>query len=98
LARFAHVPLPGPVLGMALLAVILAAFKRIPDGLATTSDALLKAMPLFFIPAGVGILTLSETFRAAWLPIVVALVGSTAIAMAVTALVMKAVLKWRGTK
>ena len=98
LARFAHVPLPGPVLGMALLAVLLASIKRIPDGLATTSDALLKAMPLFFIPAGVGILTLSETFRSAWLPIGVALVGSTAIAMTVTALVMKAVLKWRGTK
>ena len=55
-------------------------------------------MPLFFIPAGVGILTLSETFRAAWLPIVVALVGSTAIAMAVTALVMKAVAKTRRIK
>jgi holin-like protein len=98
LARFARVPLPGPVLGMALLAVILAAFKGIPAGLATTSDTLLKAMPLFFIPAGVGVLTLSETFRSAWLPIVVALVGSTAIALAVTALVMKAVLKTRRTK
>jgi len=97
-ARFAHLPLPGPVLGMALLAVILAAFKRIPEGLATTSDTLLRAMPLFFIPAGVGILTLSDTFRAAWFPISVALLGSTGIALTVTALAMKAILRRRGTK
>ena len=58
-----HVPLPGPVLGMALLAVVLAAARRLPVGLAQTSGVLLKAMPLFFIPAGVGVMTLKTDQR-----------------------------------
>jgi holin-like protein len=50
-------------------------------------------MPLFFIPAGVGVMVLSEQFRAAWLPISAALLGSTLLAMATTAIVMKTVAK-----
>jgi len=82
-------PLPGPVLGMAILAVTLAIRGRTPQGLGKVAAWLLKAMPLFFIPAGVGILLLSETLRAAWLPITAALLGSTLIALATTAIVMK---------
>ena len=48
-------PLPGPVLGMAILAVTLAIRGRTPQGLGKVAAWLLKAMPLFFIPAGVGI-------------------------------------------
>jgi len=73
LASALRIPLPGPVLGMALLA--------------------LKAMPLFFIPAGVGVLTLSETLRTAWLPITGALLGSTLLALLVTALFMKGTMR-----
>lgn len=79
-------PVPGPVLGMALLAVVLATLRRIPPAVDAVADGLLRAMPLFFIPAGVGVLALSDTFRRSWLPIVVALVGSTVFALAVTAL------------
>lgn len=82
-------PVPGPVLGMALLAAVLALLRRIPAAVDAVADGLLRAMPLFFIPAGVGVLTLTDTFRDAWLPIVVALVGSTAFALAVTALAAK---------
>jgi holin-like protein len=88
-ARWGNLPLPGPVLGMALLTVPLAILGRTPHGLDTVATLLLRAMPLFFIPAGVGIVLLSETFRAAWLPISVALLGSTLVALATTALVMK---------
>jgi holin-like protein len=88
LATGLHVPIPGPVLGMALLAAALAAARRIPTGLAQVADGLLKAMPLFFIPAGVGVLVLSSTLQSAWLPITVALLASTVLAIAVTALVM----------
>ena len=76
-------------MGMALLAIALAAARRVPDGLTLVADVLLRSMPLFFIPAGVGVLALSDTFRAAWLPITVALFVSTLLAIAVTALVMK---------
>lgn len=90
LAALSHIPVPGPVLGMALLALALAGMRRIPLGLAQVADGLLKAMPLFFIPAGVGVLVLSETLQSAWLPITVALLASTVLAIAVTALVMMA--------
>jgi holin-like protein len=91
LAKRFHLPLSGPVLGMALLTVALALRGRTSAGLARVSNLLLKAMPLFFIPAGVGVMVLSEQFRASWLPISAALLGSTLLAMATTAMVMKAV-------
>ncbi|HEY5285228.1 MAG TPA: CidA/LrgA family protein [Polyangia bacterium] len=86
-----HLPLSGPVLGMALLTVALALRGQTPAGLARVSNLLLRAMPLFFIPAGVGVIVLSEQFRAAWLPISAALLGSTLLAIATTAIIMKAV-------
>ena len=91
LTRRFHLPLSGPVLGMALLTIALALRGRTPAGLARVSNLLLRAMPLFFIPAGVGVIVLSEQFRTAWLPISAALLGSTLLAMATTAIVMKAV-------
>jgi holin-like protein len=87
-----HLAVPGPVLGMALLAAVLGGARRVPDGLAQVADSLLKAMPLFFIPAGVGVMVLSDTLRSAWLPITVALVASTLLAILATALVMRATL------
>lgn len=93
LATRFHLPLSGPVLGMALLTVALALRGRTPAGLDRVSSVLLKAMPLFFIPAGVGVMVLSEQFRAAWLPISAALLVSTLLAMATTAIVMKTVAK-----
>jgi holin-like protein len=93
LARRFHLPLSGPVLGMAILTVALALRGQTPQGLARVSNLLLKAMPLFFIPAGVGVMVLSEQFRAAWLPISAALLASTLLAMATTAIVMRAVAK-----
>jgi holin-like protein len=88
-ARRCDLPLPGPVVGMAVLTVSLALWGRTPHGLDKVATLLLKAMPLFFIPAGVGVVLLSQTFRTAWLPISAALLGSTLVALATTALVMK---------
>jgi holin-like protein len=83
---------------MALLAVVLAAARRVPEGLTLVADMLLRAMPLFFIPAGVGVLALSDTLRAAWLPVTAALLVSTLLAIAVTALVMKVGLRWLASR
>lgn len=98
LAAVLGVPVPGPVLGMTLLALVLASLRSVPHGLAEIADGLLGAMPLFFIPAGVGVLVLSETLRAAWLPIVVALLASTVLALAATAAVMKVALRLLATR
>jgi holin-like protein len=90
LHRALHLPLPGPVLGMAILATILLLRKREPDvALVQTSNGLLRWLGLLFIPAGAGVVANLGLFRTAWLPIVVALIVSTALTIAVTALVMQ---------
>jgi putative effector of murein hydrolase LrgA (UPF0299 family) len=94
LHRALHLPLPGPVLGMALLAAILLLRKREPDtALVQTSNGLLRWLGLLFIPAGAGVVANLGLFRTAWFPILVALIVSTALTIAVTALVMQWLLR-----
>ena len=90
LQRALHLPLPGPVLGMALLALILLLRKQEPSAaLVTTSNGLLRWLGLLFIPAGAGVVANMGLLRSAWLPIAVALVLSTLLTLAVTAFVMQ---------
>lgn len=77
----AHIPLPGPVLGMLLLFVVLLVRRR--DGaddadapIIQVGDYFLSHLQLFFIPAGVGVIVYVAILRDAALPIVVALLGS----------------------
>jgi holin-like protein len=92
----ADIPVPGPVIGMAILTVALAIRGGVPAGLVKTSGSLLDHLALLFVPAGVGVLAhlplLAEEVR----PIVGALIGSTLLAIAVTALVMAAVQRLGG--
>ncbi len=74
LHRALHLPLPGPVLGMALLAAVLLLRRREPDAaLVKTSNGLLTWLGLLFVPAGAGVVANLSLLRSAWLPIVVAL-------------------------
>jgi holin-like protein len=81
-------PIPGPVCGMALLFGGLLIHGAIPDELAAVSSALLDNLSLLFIPAGVGVMLHAPLIGRDWLPISVALVVSTALTIAITALVM----------
>ena len=91
-----HLPIPGPVLGMFLLAAVLALHdrRRKPGAddtrasLEQTAETLIAHMGLFFVPAGVGIIAEAGLLRQEWLPIVAALLGSTLLSIAVTGLVM----------
>ena len=49
---FTHVPIPGPVCGMALLFAGLVWNGRVPDDLGKTADGLLSKLSLLFVPAG----------------------------------------------
>ena len=88
LARGLGLSMPGPVIGMVLLAVALGARRRVPAPLARGAARLLRHMPLFFVPAGVGVVAELEHLRAEALPIVGALCGSTVAALLVTGWVM----------
>ena len=91
-----HAPIPGPVIGMFLLAAVLAIADRGggPAGgsarasLERTSETLISHMGLLFVPAGVGVIAEAGLLRQEWLPILAALLGSTILGLAVTGLVM----------
>jgi holin-like protein len=81
-------PVPGPVLGMVLLLGLLLARPTLLARLRTTALELLKHLSLLFVPAGVGVMLHLARIGREWLPIAVALVASTALAIVVTALVV----------
>lgn len=91
IAQTLHLPIPGPVLGMVLLAAILILRRRIPAALEQAADTLLRHLSLFFVPAAVGIIANTASIAREWLPLAASLAGSTILTIAVTALVFRAV-------
>lgn len=90
LSRTLHIPIPGPVLGMLLLATWYALRRREPERpMVHAANGLLRWLGLLFVPAGVGIVANLDLLRAAWLPVSVALVGSTLLTLLTTALLMQ---------
>ncbi len=81
-------PVPGPVIGMALLFLGLAVRGGVPDGLAAVADGLLRHLALLFVPAGVGVMLHAGLLGRDWLAISITLVASTALTVAVTGAVM----------
>ncbi|MGA7713927.1 MAG: CidA/LrgA family protein [Rhizomicrobium sp.] len=91
-------PVPGAVIGMALLFAALVIRRKIPESLQQTSLTLLRYLPLLFVPAGVGVMEQFGLLRREWLPISAALVGSVIATIAFTGLVMQVCLKLSGAK
>ncbi|HPE78448.1 MAG: CidA/LrgA family protein [Sedimenticolaceae bacterium] len=87
-ARLLDIPVPGPVIGMLLLFLALAVRRSVPPSLDTASSTLLSHLSLLFVPAGVGMMIHFERITGEWLPIAVALLGSTVITMLASALIM----------
>lgn len=82
--KFFKLPLPGPVLGMFFLFLSLFAIKPLYNLLSFPSHFLLRRMSLFFIPAGVGIMTLLDRIQAELLPLLSILILSTLITLVVS--------------
>ena len=82
-------PVPGPVVGMLLLFATLVARKGAPEGFRGAAQQLLSHLSLLFVPAGVGVMLHFGRLGQEWLALAVALVASTVITIAVTALVMR---------
>lgn len=92
LASGLGLPLPGAVLGMALLALWLGVRRRAHPRVERVADGLLEQLPLLFVPAGVGAMQLLPTLRSAWLPLLVTLFVGTSLTLVVTTLTLKACL------
>lgn len=90
LSLYFALPIPGPVIGMALLFAGLAWRGGPSQSLRDTAQGMLQHLSLLFVPAGVGVMVHFHRLAGEWLPIVVALFVSTFAAIAVSALVLRA--------
>ena len=88
LVRALGVAVPGPVVGLVLLAAILV-WRGIPKGLSDIAHGLLRNLSLLFVPAGVGIMRQADAIAGNWLALSLGLIVSTVATLAVTALVFR---------
>jgi len=94
-ARLLALPVPGPVVGMALLFAILL-LRRAPDPpeeVARVSDGLLAHLGLLFVPAGVGVVLHLPLLARDWAPLSLAILAGTLAAIGVTGLLAQALLR-----
>jgi holin-like protein len=106
-ARGLGLPAPGPVIGLALLVVALSLYQRwrpldeealAESDLGKAARGLLAALPLLFVPAGVGVVQYMGLLREHGLALAVALVVSTVATLLATVGVFLLVKRLTGTK
>lgn len=88
ITHLSHLPIPGAVIGMALLFVALLVRGNIHPSLHTVSRGLLENLSLLFVPVSVGAILRWRDIASEWMAILVAVTVSTIITIAVTALLM----------
>ena len=79
-------PVPGAAIGMLVLAGVFAARGAVLPSTARLFDAISPHLPLFFVPAAVGVVANAELLTQAWLSVVAAIVFGTAVTLIVTGL------------
>lgn len=93
IARGLSLPLPGPVIGLLLLFIGLAARYRdgrsAPAPLRATAQGLLGHLSLLFVPAGVGVITQLDVLSANIVPVAASILLSTLAGVLVTGWVMQ---------
>lgn len=83
-ARSMGLPVPGPVIGFALLASLLTVRPDVLLKIEGTARTILAHLSLLFVPAGVGVVANIDVLADNWLPITAVLVLSTVFAMLVS--------------
>lgn len=86
-------PVPGNVLGMALLLTALIFGTVRIEWVLEAAELLLANMALLFVPVGVGVILYFDLIAREWLPILAATVLSTFVVLAVTGLVTQRLLR-----
>ena len=94
----AAIPLPGPVVGMALMLLWLlwrsGKTPKPPESLEQATQALLQFLSLLFVPAGVGIVQRLGILEANVLGVVAIVLVTTAFSITVTAFTFRVVSRW----
>jgi holin-like protein len=96
IVRAAGLPLPGPVVGMALLFLAMLTRAPLPKEIGSTADGLLKHLSLLFVPAGVGVVQNLHALGNEGLRLIAVVVLGTIIALAVTALTFEYLARFMG--
>lgn len=96
IARSFDLRLPGPVIGMILLAALLLLRPKFGHQIEGTATGFLSHLSLLFVPAGVGVVQYLDQISDIGLPILTALIGSTILAIGAGALTFKYVNRLRG--
>lgn len=89
-AKFFLPLIPGPVIGLVLLAAWLRFRGTVPADLDEVAGAFSRHLGLLFVPAAVGVVMFWPQLKAHALAVAVALVASVLATMAVTAVVLRA--------
>ena len=95
LARGSGIGIPGPVLGMAMLATALLLWPRLQAVVAPVAAVLLSNLSLLFVPAAVGVVQVLPLLASEGLAIGVSVVVSTIASLIVTAFTFRAVVRLR---
>ena len=93
LVRALDLPVPGPVLGLALLLPVLAWRPSVLAMVRPTAQTLLQHLSLLFVPAGVGVMLHLQRLGDEALAIGVALVLSTWIGLVAAALTLQVLMR-----
>jgi len=96
IVRALSLPLPGPVVGMALLFILMLARAPLPKDLGGTADGLLKHLSLLFVPAGVGVVQHIGMLGRDGLQLIAVVMLGTAITLTVTALTFEYLARFMG--
>ena len=91
LHHVSRLPLSGPIIGMVLLLIFLQMAGGGSEEFNLAGQSILRYLPLFFVPPGVGIMQHIALMRTMWLPTLLALIISTTLAMISGAIVMQSV-------
>ena len=95
-ARGLGLPIPGPVLGMLALVALLSLIPPLRDLMRPVTSGFLGHLSLLFVPAGVGVVGHFDALGGQVLGIGLAILGSTALAIAAGALTFAFVARLMG--
>lgn len=97
IARIAGFSVPGPVIGLVLLALLLAVLRSLRPIVEPLAKTLLGHLSLLFVPAAVGLIQHLGVFANDFWPLILALSLSTLLTLVVTATVFVLVDRWVGS-
>lgn len=101
--KFFSLTIPGPVIGLVLLLISLLLTRntgikpvlQLRENLSTSADAILKHLPLLFVPVGVGVVTHISLLESSLLAVLAVIFVATVLTIGVTALAMERMQKAR---